>query len=248
MLSNIEYSKPYLIQLLPLYGAVKKNCFVIGVTNIDNVANNQDEYNIYETYFAPYGYGLGSYYAAIIQSTKIYICNEISSLEPLSVDTSKKIFIPETLIDMENSHEYVECTNINFSIYPVIKRFNSTDDQILYLDEIKTKIKKKLGELIDFSILGNEVETNTSVMYLTKEEIDDIEEKRSVMFNENIAHQKSINSFNTEKNKQFDKRMSEMKKAIDEYTKKTNELEATKIKMEDTIKAYENLIKDLNNP
>lgn len=247
MITSIEYSKPYELRLLPLYGGTTIKCFIIGETNIDNVTNNQDEYNIYNTYFAPYGYGLGSYYTAITSQTKIYICSEISSFEPLTVEKEKKIFIPATLIDMDNSHEYVECTNINFTIFPMIKHFSSENNQSEYLETITEKMKKKLGELIDFSILTTEIQNTTSPIYLTKEEIDDIENRRAKMFNDNISRQKSVIEFNNEKNRQFEIKNSELRQKIEEYTKKENELKLTKIKLEDTIREYEQLIRDLQN-
>ena len=42
MITSIEYSKPYELRLLPLYGGTAIKCFIIGETNIDNVTNNQD--------------------------------------------------------------------------------------------------------------------------------------------------------------------------------------------------------------
>jgi hypothetical protein len=107
MIKNIDLGKNYALYLLPLYGGIKNNVTVIGKTNIDNVAMNEDEYNIYETYFQPLGLGLTSYYTAIQQDTEIYICKPITSLEPFTIG-DEKIFIPKSLIDMSESVEYVE--------------------------------------------------------------------------------------------------------------------------------------------
>ena len=102
MLEKIEYSKLYSIRLLDFYGGTKHNVLVIGKTDINNVSNNEDEYNIFETFFQPQGLGIASYYAAIQSNTTIYICRVIDSLEPLTI-SDEKIFIPESLIDKNNS-------------------------------------------------------------------------------------------------------------------------------------------------
>ena len=247
MIKNIEYSKPYKLQLLPLYGAKDYNCFVIGETNIDNVANNQDQYNIYETYFAPLGYGLGSYYAAITEKTRIFICNEITSFEPLNVERDKKIFIPESLINKNESYEYVECGNISFTIYPVIKLFDSIDSQEKFLNELKDKMRKKLGELIEFSILSNEIESYVEPLYLTREEITDIENRRSAMYKKHIDTQESLIKFKDVKDHQYNELISKLRHTIDENIRKSDDLAATKLNLERVIQEYEALIRNLTD-
>lgn len=247
MIKNIEYSKPYKLQLLPLYGAKEYNCFVIGETNIDNVANNQDQYNIYETYFAPLGYGLGSYYAAITEKTRIFICNEITSFEPLNVERDKKIFIPESLINKNESYEYVECGNISFTIYPVIKLFDSIDSQEKFLNEIKNKMRKKLGELIEFSILNNEIESYVEPIYLTREEITDIENRRSIMYKKNIDTQESLIKFKNVRDHQYSEMSSKLRHSKEDYDRKCKELDATKLNLQRVIQEYEALIRNLND-
>lgn len=244
MLSKIEYSKPYKLQLLRLYGSTVYKCFVIGETNINNVANNQDDYNIYDTFFAPFGYGLGSYYSAILPTTKIYICNIIESFDPLTVKRDEKIFIPSSLIDMDNSYEYVECSNINFTIYPVIKKFNSVDEQTNYINDLVIKMKKKLGELVDFSILTNEIENFVTPMYITKEEIDDIEKRRSEMFNEHIQRQQNTIRYRNEQEETYNRALYELKAEKEKYQIKNEELTNTKNRLEIAIKEYERLTKD----
>ena len=244
MLSSIEYSKPYKLQLLNLYGSTVYKCFVIGETNINNVANNQDDYNIYDTFFAPFGYGLGSYYSAILPTTKIYICNIIESFDPLTVNRDEKIFIPSSLIDMDNSYEFVECSNITFTIYPVIKKFTSVDEQNAYIADLTKKMKKKLGELIDFSILTNEIEEYVTPMYLTKEEIDDIEKRRSEMYNSNLQIQQNSIRYRNEQEATYNRALYDLKSSRENYDAKTRELTDTKNRLEMTIKEYEHLIKD----
>ena len=52
MIEKLEYGKSYAIYLNSLYGGYKSNVRIIGKTNIDNVvSNNDDDYNIYKTYF-----------------------------------------------------------------------------------------------------------------------------------------------------------------------------------------------------
>ena len=93
MIKTIDFSKIYTLSILSLYGGEKINCTVIGKTNIDNVANNEDNYNIYERFFSSIGLGMTSYYSVIRPSTTIYICKLVESLEPLEIK-DEKIFIP----------------------------------------------------------------------------------------------------------------------------------------------------------
>ena len=98
MIEKLEYGKSYAIYLNSLYGGYKSNVRIIGKTNIDNVvSNNDDDYNIYKTYFEPVGLGLNSYYSAIKPETTIYIGLVVDSLEPYSY-TEEKVFIPKSLI------------------------------------------------------------------------------------------------------------------------------------------------------
>lgn len=247
MIERIEYSKPYKLQLLPLYGATVYNCFVIGETNIDNVSNNEEDFNIYEQFFAPFGYGLGSYYGSIIPTTKIFICNQINSFSPLEVDRDKKFFIPESLIDKENSNEYVECGNISFTIYPIVKSFESIENQEKFLNDTKEKMRKKLSELIDFSILTNEIDSYVEPIYLTREEINDIEERRMDMYKKHIQTQESLLKFQNNKDRQYNELLVKLKKQIEDYENKSAELDQTKTTLRVTIGQYEALIRDLNN-
>jgi hypothetical protein len=241
MITNVEMGKNYALYLLPLYGGNKNNVTVIGKTNIDNVVNNQDDYNIYKTYFEPLGYGLTTYYTAIQQDTEIYICNPITSLEPLTI-SSEKIFIPATLIDMNNSSEYVEVNNLNFGIYPIIKRFSSTDARDKYTIEIVDRIKAKLRELIDFSALDSEVTVSYDTVYITKEEIENIENTVAKCKSDRDTILREFRKRESEKELQFNKTLADMENAKADYIKKSKELEGLKVKLNQTIKNYEDLI------
>ena len=62
MIKTIDFSKIYTLSISSLYRGEKINCTVIGKTNIDNVANNEDNYNIYERFFFFFFLGMSSYY------------------------------------------------------------------------------------------------------------------------------------------------------------------------------------------
>lgn len=243
MLNNIEVGKKYALYLLPLYGGTKTNALIIGKTNIDNVIRNQDDYNIYQTYFEPLGLGLTSYYTAIQENTDIYICNPIDSLEPLTV-SEDKIFIPSTLIDMDKSSEYTEAYNLNFHIYPIVKRFTSVDERDKYLEDIKNKIKGKLKELVDFSALESEIETSYDTIYLTKEDIEFIESKVSTQKENRDRIIREYRKRETEKEYQYNKTLADMTKARDEYLEKQRVVDDLKINLERQIKIYRDLVAD----
>ena len=89
MIEKLEYGKSYAIYLNSLYGGYKSNVRIIGKTNIDNVvSNNDDDYNIYKTYFI--------YASVTIAQLLMAIC-KIGLLQPrpywadINEETQKKM-------------------------------------------------------------------------------------------------------------------------------------------------------------
>lgn len=244
MIESVEFSKPYKIKLLPIFGASETNVVVIGKTNIDNVANNEDEYNIYTTYFKPLGLGLTTYYTTVNADTEIYICKPVTSFTPFELE-DEKVFIPKSLIDMENSSEFVECNNLNIIIYPFIRRFATDTERDSYIVELNTKVKGKLKELIDFSIVENEIDIGFDTTYLTKEEIEDIETRRAKAFKEYADRAAASVTYENTKAANYSKLMEDMKRAKENYEKKTAELDLVKTELEDSIKAYTEATKQI---
>ena len=244
MITSIEFSKPYALRLSDIYGGTKYNCIVIGVTNIDNVSQNAEKYNIYETFFVPIGLGLTSYYTAVTANTKIYICKVIGSLEPFTV-TDEKVFIPETLINLETSSEYVECTNYNFEMYPIIRKFNSESEKNDYEQEILEKIKDRLHGLIDFANLDSEVSLSSSQIFLEKEDIVAIENKRTEAFKEYTARKSTAIFTQQQKESQYNSLYSQLAKEKARYATLNKQLDAARAKMEDAAERYEAAIRAL---
>ena len=244
MIKSIEFSKPYALRLSEVYGGTKYNCIVIGVTNIDNVAQNQEKYNIYETFFVPIGLGLTSYYTAVSQTTNIYICKLIDSLEPFNI-TEEKVFIPETLINFETSAEYIECTNYNFEIYPIIRRFTSSDEKNIYEKEIVDKLKDRLHGLVDFANLDSQVNIGSDTIYLEREDIESIENNRSDALKRYVSRKSNMINTQMQKESQYNSLYSQLASEKAKYERLNKELEDAKIKMEDAAARYEAAIKGL---
>ena len=182
MISSVQLNRNYAIYLSDLYGGTKNNVQVVGITSIDSLAKNNPDYNIYQTYFEPYGLGLSTYYTAIQTETVIYICVPITSLEPFNLDIDNKIYIPESIINLDKSSEYVKAYNINLNIYPIIKNFDTDDERDKYIEGIKEKVKNRLTALIDFNSLGLEIDSSYAPIYLTTEDITEINKERSDMY------------------------------------------------------------------
>lgn len=243
MIESVEMNKNYAIYLSDLYGSSKINVQVIGTTVIDSLNKNDEDYNIYQTYFEPFGLGLSTYYTAIQSDTVIYICAPITSLEPFIIDTDSKVYIPESLIDMYKSSEYVKCYNTTFTIYPIIKNFDTDDERDSYIEELKTKIKNRLENIIDFNTLGLEIDSSYAPIYMTKEDITAINEERSKLYSEYIDR---VNKF---KKAQEDS-ANTINNTIQSYNEKKAEYEEMKqleiskmLKLQELIEQYEKLIK-----
>lgn len=245
MIESIEFSKPYGLKLLEMFGGTLYNCVVIGTTNIDNVVNNQDEYNIYTTYYKPLGLGLTTYYSTISESTPIYICKAVKSFEPFELEQDEKFFVPASLIDMEKSVEYVECNNLNIIIYPFIRRFATDVERDNYMTDLKSKVRRKLKELIDFSIIENEIDVGFDTTYLSKEDITDIETRRAKAFKEYAERIAASVAFDNTRASNYNKLMQDMKKSKEDYDIKAARFEERTIELEDAIKAYTEATKQI---
>ena len=231
MISSVQLNRNYAIYLSDLYGGGKNNVQVVGTTSIDSLAKNNPDYNIYQTYFEPYGLGLSTYYTAIQTETVIYICVPITSLEPFEIDIDNKIYIPESIINLDKSSEYVKAYNINLNIYPIIKNLDTDDERDKYIENIKEKVKNRLIALIDFNSLGLEIDSSYAPIYLTTEDVTEINKERSDMYKEYIDR---INKYN--------KIQEESANSINTVIKEANE---AKVAYEEAKAAEENKVAEL---
>ena len=230
MIEKLEYGKSYAIYLNSLYGGYKSNVRIIGKTNIDNVvSNNNDDYNIYKTYFEPIGLGLTSYYSAVKPETTIYIGLVVDSLEPYSY-TEEKVFIPESLIDFDKSEEYIKVSKINFNIFPIVRKFSTETDRDEFITKTKSELLNRVKGLIEFSNLDTEVESDYSDLYVTKEEYDVLDTARESIYKSFRKRMIDIDNANRIKEANYNTKLSELDSKIKEYEKARQEMESKQSK------------------
>ena len=240
MIEKLEYGKSYAIYLNSLYGGYKSNVRIIGKTNIDNVvSNNDDDYNIYKTYFEPVGLGLNSYYSAIKPETTIYIGLVVDSLEPYSY-TEEKVFIPKSLIDFNKSEEYIKVSKISFNIYPIVRKFSTEIDRDEYIAKTKSELLNRIKSLIEFSNLDTEVESDYSDLYITKEEYDVLDAARESVYKTFRKRMIEIDNAARIKEANYNTKLAELDSKIKEYEKARQEMENTKNKYQSMIDLLEN--------
>lgn len=240
MIEKLEYGKSYAIYLNSLYGGYKSNVRIIGKTNIDNVvSNNDDDYNIYKTYFEPVGLGLNSYYSAIKPETTIYIGLVVDSLEPYSY-TEEKVFIPKSLIDFNKSEEYIKVSKISFNIYPIVRKFSTEIDRDAYIAKTKSELLNRIKSLIEFSNLDTEVESNYSDLYITKEEYDVLDAARESVYKTFRKRMIELDNAARIKEANYNTKLAELDSKIKEYEKARQEMENTKNKYQGMIDLLEN--------
>lgn len=243
MIESIEMNKNYAIYLSDLYGSTKSNVQIIGTTVIDSLSKNDDEYNIYQTYFEPFGLGISTYYTAIQSDTVIYICAPIESLEPFSLNLDEKIYIPASIIDMDKSSEYTKCYNINFTIYPIIKHFDTDDERDEYIEKIKTQVKNRLNNLIDFNTLGLEIDSSYAPIYMTTEDNEALEEERSTNFDKYVERVNTYNRNQEAAANAINEKLQSLSASKTEYENLVKEETNKVIKLNNLIEQYEKLIK-----
>ena len=240
MIEKLEYGKSYAIYLNSLYGGYKSNVRIIGKTNIDNVvSNNDDDYNIYKTYFEPVGLGLNSYYSAIKPETTIYIGLVVDSLEPYSY-TEEKVFIPKSLIDFNKSEEYIKVSKISFNIYPIVRKFSTEIDRDEYIAKTKSELLNRIKSLIEFSNLDTEVESDYSDLYITKEEYDVLDAARESVYKTFRKRMIELDNAARIKEANYNTKLHELDTKIKEYEKARQEMENTKNKYQGMIDLLEN--------
>lgn len=240
MIEKLEYGKSYAIYLNSLYGGYKSNVRIIGKTNIDNVvSNNDDDYNIYKTYFEPVGLGLNSYYSAIKPETTIYIGLVVDSLEPYSY-TEEKVFIPKSLIDFNKSEEYIKVSKISFNIYPIVRKFSTEIDRDEYIAKTKSELLNRIKSLIEFSNLDTEVESDYSDLYITKEEYDVLDAARESVYKTFRKRMIELDNAARIKEANYNTKLAELDSKIKEYEKAKQEMENTKNKYQGMIDLLEN--------
>lgn len=237
-LTSIDVNHNYELYLNPIYGGTKYNVQVIGVTYIDSVTKNEEDYNIYNTYFSPIGLGITSYYTAIHNDTKIYICNAITALSPLTISTDK-LFIPESLINMSDSQEYDKAYAFTFKIYPLIKQIDTDEELTTYTEEIKTKVQNRLKSLVDFSILDTSLDVSYEAIYVEEDTLVSIENDRKTKYNEYIARVNTNNRAEEVKNIEYTKKMNELTAEIANYKTMEDEVTVLKAKLQADIDVYE---------
>ena len=240
MIEKLEYGKSYAIYLNSLYGGYKSNVRIIGKTNIDNVvSNNDDDYNIYKTYFEPVGLGLNSYYSAIKPETTIYIGLVVDSLEPYSY-TEEKVFIPKSLIDFNKSEEYIKVSKINFNIFPIVRKFSTETDRDEFITKTKSELLNRVKGLIEFSNLDTEVESDYSDLYITKEEYDVLDAARESVYKTFRKRMIELDNAARIKEANYNTKLAELDSKIKEYEKARQEMENTKNKYQGMIDLLEN--------
>ena len=240
MIEKLEYGKSYAIYLNSLYGGYKSNVRIIGKTNIDNVvSNNDDDYNIYKTYFEPVGLGINSYYSDIKLETTIYIGLVVDSLEPYSY-TEEKVFIPKSLIDFNKSEEYIKVSKISFNIYPIVRKFSTEIDRDEYIAKTKSELLNRIKSLIEFSNLDTEVESDYSDLYITKEEYDVLDAARESVYKTFRKRMIELDNAARIKEANYNTKLAELDSKIKEYEKARQEMENTKNKYQGMIDLLEN--------
>ena len=240
MIEKLEYGKSYAIYLNSLYGGYKSNIRIIGTTNIDNVvSHNDDDYNIYKTYFEPVGLGLTSYYSAIKPNTTIYIGLVVDSLEPYSF-TEEKVFIPESLIDFEKSEEYIKVSKINYNIYPIVRKFSTETDRDTFIEKTRKELLNRIKGLIEFSNLDIEVSSDYGDLYITKESYEVLNDARETAYKAFQKRMMEIDNANRIKEANYNSKLSELNRKIEEYEKARQEMENTKNKYQGRIDLMSN--------
>ena len=145
---------------------------VIGQTTKSEISNFT-EFDIRSTFFDDVG--IKTYLSMVTSTTVLYICQVISSTDPIELDDSENILIPFSIIDFSNVDEYLTTTRFSFEIEGVRRQFDKTTDLNDFVSELESSIPSAIAKE---TILANDVLSlsNTQEEILVLKSVIDKEE------------------------------------------------------------------------
>ena len=115
------------------------------------------------------------------------------------------------------------------------------------MTEIKTKIKNKLNELIDFVLIDKEVDITYDSVYVPKESIDTIEKERTRMFTDYLNREyEQTKLLNRESERNIAAR-EEMLSAKKKYETAYKQIQDYENRLNQAVTYYEQLVRETEN-
>ena len=156
-----------------------------------------------------------------------------------------KVYIPETLINFDSTEEYVQTMKFDYQLGSLYRRFINDNEKNQFITDIKEKIKKRLNGLIEMSINEIEIEVTSEERYLAKPSIDKLEQTRETQYKNYLSTRRATLNLDSEREKEYNETLYNMKAAIHEYEELNKSLELEKQRYSGLCVSLENKLSKL---
>lgn len=152
---------------------------VVGIVSPNTVSTLDSSANIKKTFFTDYNLSISRYLMLVTDSTLVYACRYIKSYDPIKIDESQYVFIPESIIDTPSTYKYVEAKRYNFLAYTGAKAFNSVIAENSFCNLSLKNIRNAVNNIDEFLSDTVSVDVNSVKILTTKSELSDLETSRA---------------------------------------------------------------------
>jgi hypothetical protein len=174
---NVNFSFPY----------TSKGPYFVQVNALTRKASTDvyGEFDVRGAFFS--NVGINTFLQMYNEETEVYICNAITSSDPIEVKTSENIFIPLSIIDFNTTKEYLEVDRFTLNIEGLTRRFERITDKIAFVNTLNDVVPDHLGNVDEFvgALLSCQV---SEKQYLSSQDVIDEEVfERERLLNERDA-------------------------------------------------------------
>lgn len=232
MVDSIEVGKNYSVILKKPHDSlgIVLDLKITGTTTYEDFQRNCD-YDIRGKLFTPLGIGIETYLRKV-QGVTLYLCSEVSSLNPYECEEKATHVIPASIIDYSKTREYILCRNYSLTLLDIIKPVEGLGTMKEMFDEMtgSTKADSRANRI--YGGVEHGVTSSFEDFLQLKEDWEVYESKRSREFE--IAREAKVKS----KNK-YEKSLQDL------YDMKRNLKNLTEIK-DTQLKAIQGRVTEYN--
>lgn len=192
MVKSLEIGKVYRIVLNKNIWKTETtfNVRISGITK-KNSTEVFSSYDIKQELFQNLSIGLSTYLKTYTDEIDVMVCNEITSLEPLTYDESNIFFIPKSCIDFRYSEHLLETYDITYTVSGLNTYLEDTENIDSFIKEGAEKLKEQMKYLPQFTSPNLEIKGSKSEVYYRESEVCANEDYKKEIYKKYIDAQKS---------------------------------------------------------
>lgn len=192
MIKTLEIGKVYRIVLNKNIWKEETvfNVRISGITK-KNSTEIFSSYDIKQELFQNLSIGLSTYLKTYTDEIDVMVCNEVTSLEPLTYDESNLFFIPKSCIDFRYSEHLLETYDITYTISGLNTYLEDTENIDSFIKQGADNLKEQMKYLLQFTSPNLEIKGSKSEVYYRESEVCANEDYKKEIYQKYIDAQKS---------------------------------------------------------